>query len=66
MSDQKLEPFPNVMPMPNGRPSRADAPRPRRKSSNLGGDPRGDTGGAAFATLTPSKGPGSLLSVSNI
>lgn len=57
-----LEPFPSLSSdttyngsssaTSTGRTSRALAPKPRRKSSNLGGDPRGDTGGAAFATLS--------------
>ena len=53
MSDQNLEPFPQVLPPSHAAKSRAGAPRPRRKSSNLGGEPRGDTGAAALATLSP-------------
>ncbi|KAL1296547.1 hypothetical protein AAFC00_000052 [Neodothiora populina] len=75
MADQKLEPFPNVEPMPpiNGgsgastqlSQSEDDPSRRRRKSSILGEDPRGDTGGVAFATLTPSRAPGGALSSSS-
>lgn len=64
MPDQTLEPFPPVIPIPEGSAPRTNAPRPRRKSSNLGGEPRGDTGVTALATLKLSSAPDSILNVS--
>ena len=61
MADNKTEPFPPLTPPKTttagngGPPVRANAPRPRRKSSSLGGEPRGDTGAAALATLSTSQ-----------
>ncbi|GAB7354146.1 hypothetical protein MBLNU459_g4705t1 [Dothideomycetes sp. NU459] len=56
MADSTLEPFPSVAAPSRKQPSSSanGRVRPRRKSSSLGGEPRGDTGAAAFATLPPS------------
>ncbi|KAI5205274.1 acyl-CoA-dependent ceramide synthase [Aureobasidium subglaciale] len=53
-----MEPFPPLSPPKNafdthgGPPLSMSKPRPRRKSSSLGGEPRGDTGASALATLS--------------
>lgn len=58
MADNKMEPFPPLSPPKGafdkhgGPPVTMSKPRPRRKSSSLGGEPRGDTGVGALATLT--------------
>jgi hypothetical protein len=53
----KMEPFPPLNPPKGaldtqGPPVTMTKPRPRRKSSSLGGEPRGDTGASALATLS--------------
>jgi hypothetical protein len=52
-----MEPFPPLNPPKGaldaqGPPITMTKPRPRRKSSSLGGEPRGDTGASALATLS--------------
>ncbi|KAI4726703.1 acyl-CoA-dependent ceramide synthase [Aureobasidium sp. EXF-10728] len=53
-----MEPFPPLSPPKagldthGGPPVTMSKPRPRRKSSSLGGEPRGDTGASALATLS--------------
>lgn len=60
MGVKKTEAFPPLTPMPseqtNGSADAAGARR-RRKSSNLGGDPRGDTGAGALATRQQEMSP---------
>jgi hypothetical protein len=57
MATEKTEPFPAISPNPskslssqNGNNTSIHSAMRRRKSSNLGSDPRGDTGVGALAT----------------
>ncbi|KAF2148248.1 longevity-assurance protein 1 [Myriangium duriaei CBS 260.36] len=60
MSQLDTEPFPAAI-ASTGSDAKDQSPRPertrpRRKSSRLGGEPRGDTGAAALATMDPVPG----------
>jgi hypothetical protein len=54
------EPFPELTPTPTlNTPSEKTVLHRRRKSSNLRGDPRGDTNAPSLATLYDRSGPDS-------